>query len=340
MPAERPKLSATRISSRVVALALTLGALVAGPVLATGPVNGQARNTISFVSPELALEQGLGAFRSGNLEIALPALEAASTTDGRTGFIGQFYLARIFSDNSHPATDHGRAYMLFQRLADENADIDPDDDLRAPFVAKSLMALSAYLRRGVTEIGLQPNPARAAQYMHHAATVFSDEDAQFELAKLFLTGEGVENDVRRAIHWFSVLSQRGHTGAQAFLADLQWRGKHVPKDPRRALALITLALENAPAAERIWIEDIYQNIFCGTSEGTRNEASGYVADWRTKYGRALAPSPHSGLAILGPQAARTCSDGRPVNVEALRQLDHATGSTGDLLEINGRPRGQ
>ena len=49
------------------------------------------------------------------------------------------------------------------------------------------------------------------------------------------------------------------------------------KDERRALALITMAVENAPPHERIWIEDIYQNIFCGTSQGTRKQADGIVA---------------------------------------------------------------
>ena len=34
-----------------------------------------------------------------------------------------------------------------------------------------------------------------------------------------------------------------------------------------ALALIRVAVANAPERDRIWIEDIYQNIFCGASSG-------------------------------------------------------------------------
>ena len=272
----------------------------AGPAVAASP----------FVSAEAALEQGLGAYTAGRVELAINALEAAAEGDARTGFVGQFYLARILADNSHRMTNHGRAYDLYLKLADDNTEIDPEEDQRAPFVAKSLLALANYTKSGVPELGLRPNPQRAAQFIHQAATVFSDEDAQFELAKLFLSGDGIDPDVRRAVHWFSVLSQRGHPGAQAYLADLYWRGKHVPTDQRRALILITLALETAPVSERIWMEDIHQNVFCGSSEGTRTKATGEVADWRQKYGRVVGEQSAQGFLVA--QAPRTCSDGRSV----------------------------
>ena len=83
--------------------------------------------------------------------------------------------------------------------------------------------------------------------MKHAATFFNDEDAQFELAKLYLTGEGIAPDPAQALHYLSVLTtERKHPGAQAFLADLYWRGGPVRRDPLTALALIAVAVENAP----------------------------------------------------------------------------------------------
>ena len=92
-----------------------------------------------------------------------------------------------------------------------------------------------------------------------------------------------------------MLTEEGYAGAQALLADLYWRGRHVKKDEQRALALITMAVENAPAHERIWIEDIYQNIFCGTSQGTRKQADGIVATWKKMFARPAAPSDRMGL---------------------------------------------
>ena len=302
--AERLKLSVMRTYRWAVAAAFAFS-ILAGPAVAT------ATGRTAFASPQAALEQGLRAFHSGRTIQAIEALEFAATSPGPTAFLAQFYLARLYADNSRPTTDHAKAYILYQRIADTYADIDPDDDQRAPFVAKSLVALAAYLRHGVGEIGLKPDLRRAAQYLHYAATFFADEDAQFELAKLFITGDGIDPDERRAIHWLSVLSQRGHPGAQALLADLHWRGRFVSHDPKRALALATLAAEGAPANERIWIEDIYQRIFCGASEGQRTAAGDVVADWRQKYGRTQEPV--GGLSLWATPI-RTCQDGRLVHV--------------------------
>jgi hypothetical protein len=110
----------------------------------------------------------------------------------------------------------------------------------------------------------------------------------------------------------SVLSQKGHPGAQAFLADLLWRGKYMTADPVRALALISVAVTNSPPYERVWIDDIYQNIYCGAAQGIRKQATGIVADWRTRYGRKPDTQDDTGLSPLNVQAPRTCGNGEPV----------------------------
>src|SRR5262249_28037475 len=153
----------------------------------------------------------------------------------------------------------------------------------APFVAKALTALAGYLRNGIPEIGLRPDTERAADYLHHAATFFRDKEAQFELAKIYLGGRGTPEDVKRGIHYLSVLTEEGDPGAQAYLADLYWRGRYVKKDERHALVLIRMAVQNAPKQERVWIEDIYQNIYCGASQGTRQQADGIIAHWRKQF---------------------------------------------------------
>jgi hypothetical protein len=276
-----------------------------------GPVQAQGR--VKFASPEAAFEQGMGAYRGGHIELAIPGLQVAADANN---VVAQYYLARIYADNIGPHTNHAKAYALFQRIANDHADVDPDDDRRAPFVARSFVALAGYLLTGISEIGLKPNPVRSAELAGYAATWFNDEDAQFELAKLQLKGDGVRQDVKTAMHWFSVLTQKGHAGAQAFLADLYWRGKYVPRDPLMALSLITVAVENAPAGERIWIEDIYQNIFCGAPTGTRKQADGIVADWRQKFHRNAEPADRSGLAPMVARPVRTCANGETVSIEA------------------------
>jgi uncharacterized protein len=289
--------------------------------------SAQAGGMVRFTSPEAAFEQGMGAVKAGQIELAIPALEHAASSGI---LMAQYYLARIYADNAYPHADHAKAYVLYQHISDEYADIDPDADQRAPFVAKSLTALAGYVKAGVAEIGLRPSAERAAEYLHHAATFFNDPDAQFELAKIYLRGEGVPEDAKRAMHWLSVLTRKGHAGAQAFLADLYWRGKHVTQNQLRALALISVAVEHAPGRERIWIEDIHQNIYCGASEGTRQEAEVIVADWRRKYGGPKEISDVSGLGGLQPRAMRTCNNGEPVLTVA-RDSSRGTQAPNEIL---------
>jgi hypothetical protein len=311
----------------------SLGALALLVTLAFGAPAPVAASGVTFASPSAALEQGIGAYKAGHYQIAEPALKVAADAGE---FFGQYYLAQLYSDNNSAYTDHGKAYKLFVGIVDENANADPDDDQRAPYVGKALTAVAGYTRRGLPEIGLVPNAERAAKFYRDAATFFRDSDAQFELAKMHLKGEGVAQDQRLAFHWLSTLTQEGHAGAQAFLADLLWRGKDMPKDEKRALALIKVAVANAQERDRIWIEDIYQNIFCGASSGIRQDADGLVAVWKRLY------SPRSG-ADQGDQlglgiAARTCGYGEPLPLpEAAREGRQTNGSADQRTPASAVP---
>jgi uncharacterized protein len=303
MLAERPKLFAMPTSKG------WFGLMVVGVLAASIPVGSAQSAGAKFKSATAALSQGLELFKRGAYTEAVPALEFAAADNQ---FLAQYTLAQLYSDNAGAETDHAKAYMLYQTIADEHSDADPDDEKRGPYVAKALTALAGYLRDGLPEIGLKPDPDRAADYLHHAALFFGDEDAQFELVKLKLKGDGIPADIASAKHWLAVLTQRGHAGAQAFLADLYWRGKFMEQDKIRAFALITVAVEHAPPRERIWIEDTYQNIFCGAGEGIRIQATGIVAEWRSRYGRKLGTTDGTGLDPLLPLADRTCLNGDKV----------------------------
>lgn len=264
----------------------------------------------SFTSPRAALKQGMSAMRGGYYELAIPALEYASS---RNVFLAKFHLARIYADNSSAHTNHRKAYELYERLALDHIDADPDDDPRAPYVGKALTALALYLRRGIPEAGVKKDQERSVFYLRNASKTFNDEDAQFELAKLQLQGDGFDRNVPLGKYWIGRLSKRGHAGAQAFFADLLWRGRHVKKDPPRALALIALARKHAPSEDRLWIEDIYQNIYCGVGEGVRYQATGLVAQWGNRYGRKRQEIPSSGtLGQLAAAPVRTCKNGEAV----------------------------
>jgi hypothetical protein len=296
---------------------LALAGSVAVLFCALGPVSAA---DVAFRSPEDAMKQGISAFNGGYYELALPAFEALEATKPQ---IARFYEARIYADNEGAYTDHGKAFHLFKALADELKDVDPDDEDLAPIAAKSLTAVSMYLRDGITDAGVRPDPEAADRALQRAALTFNDEDAQFELAKVLLRGEGPEikiagfedpsSKIENGRHWLSRLSRAGHPGAQAFLADLLWRGKFVEKDQAAALNLIDVAVSNAPPSERVWIEDIYQNIFCNAGEGVRQQATGRVAEWHNRYGRRPKVRDNKdGLDNLSAEPIRTCANGELV----------------------------
>lgn len=264
------------------------------------------------------MKQGISAFNGGYYELALPAFEALAATKP---VIARFYEARIYGDNEGAYTDHAKAYRLYNELANELRNIDPDDDELAPIAAKSLTEVSMYLRHGISEAGIHRDVDAADRALQSAALTFNDEDAQFELAKVLLRGEGPEmagsedisSKIENGRHWLSRLSRSGHPGAQAFLADLLWRGKFVRKDPAAALNLIDVAVSNAPPNERVWIEDIYQNIFCNAGEGVRKQATGRVAEWHSRYGRRpRLRDDKDGLDELAADPIRTCANGELV----------------------------
>lgn len=302
-PAQKQKWSVMPISNRTVSSFVAFAFLFAGAVCASAA-------PAKYSSAQDALDQGIGAYNGGYYEIAEPALKYAAEA---RQFLAPYYLARIYSDNNGPLTDHAKAYELYLKIAKEHTEVDPDDDQRAPYVAKAMTQIAGYWMQGLPEVGLKANSRIAAEYLREAAQFFRDEDAQFELAKLYLHGDGIQSDVPYAKHWLSVLSQKGHAGAQAFLADLLWRGKFMEPDPVRALALISVAVANAPPYERVWIEDIYQDIYCGAAQGIRKQATGIVADWRTRYGRKPDMRDRSGLGVLNAQAIRTCGNGEAVD---------------------------
>ena len=259
-----------------------------------------AQQTLTYASAQAAIERGLGAYQAGSRDAAVSALgEAASRGDASVKFAAEFYLARIYAENIAAGADQTKAFVLFRKLADENLTVDPQTSKRAPFVAKALIALAGYVRAGLKDIDLAPNPGRANDYLHHAAVFFGDSDAQFELARIYLSGDASGDDVRRGLHYLASLTEEGHAPAQALLGELFWRGRHVKKDERRALALVTIAAENAPSHERIWIDDTYATIFCATVVSAREEAAPLVARWRLMFAQPAA----------GPEAAMRAGPG-------------------------------
>lgn len=293
-------------------LARGVAALLAGLILcslASAPVRAAE---IEFATPEAAFDQGISAYRNGRYRMAVEALEYAAKAEH---FRAQYYLARIYSNNSLDLTNHGRAYVIFKKLVDGAPFVDRYSDPRSTYIAKSYVQLALYNRTGLdtAEVSLPSNPREAMRLLEIAANLYDDRDAQFELAKVYLANDKVSEDVTRGKDRLIRLAKSRHAGAQAFLAELLWRGKYFDPDRESSLFWISSAMTLATESDRFWIEEIYQVIYCGSSAERRDA----VMAWQQKQ-----PQPQAELAAplsstvqsfaatttTWPSAMRTCPD--------------------------------
>jgi uncharacterized protein len=316
----RPCFGLPRISLLSAAVAAFFLAAAMRPAAQAAGETARPAAALTFVSPEAAYDQGLGAVRAGRPELAVTAFEFAGNNNHVPAL---YFLGVLFANNDDRVTDHAKAFNVFHRIVDKYAYVDPQTDFRSVYVVRAAVRLADYYRSGLPALGLKPDPREAVELLNHAATYFSDLEAQFQLAKMHLTGEGVQGNERYGLHWLSSLARKNHAGAQAFLAELLWRGKFVQKDPNQALVWSTLSLESAGDNDRIWIEEIYQTIYCGAAPGVREKAGQLVADWRRRAPATTGGTPpaqnvdRTVTPNRGASAGQTRSDAGP-NFAAVR----------------------
>ncbi len=296
-----------------------------------GVAIGEAEASL-YAKPKRAFEQGIRALNSGNLASAIKALEYAAK---KNHFRAKYYLAGIYAKNSNPYTNHARAFELYQEIADQHAEVDPVYNLRAPYVARAFVELARYLKVGIPKTNFAADPSRAAAYLDHAAKYFGDREAQFELAKMYLSGEGLRENARRGTHWLSRLARKGHAEAQAFLGDLYVRGDYVRKNRVQGLAFIMLALENAGNYNRLWIEELYQNAYCQISAKNRLKATRVAASWRTKFSRSSRRARTGGSGGIDHgftefRTTRTCRNGELVKFPSIPAATPPASGSGQL----------
>ena len=219
---------------------------------------------------------------------ALPALEYAA----KRGVLGaQVKLARAYASGRDVPKDDAKAFSYFQEIADQQADISPSSPI-AKYAAEAFVALGQYYLDGIPAMSLAPNPSYAAHLFRHAASYFGNAEAQYQLARLYLTGEGMEKNSGLAVNWLAMAAKKQHAAAQATLGEILWRGEEVSQRRARGLALITLAHRNAKASgkEPQWVGELYQEAFAKSDKPTRKDAEALLPELGGVEAAAVAPA--------------------------------------------------
>ncbi len=223
-------------------------------------------------SPWAVFRFGFSAYKSGHKDQAVEAYKYAAE-QGQIG--ARWKLARMYAEGDGVDRNDYEAYKFFSEIASQDVEPGSPDE---SYVSDALVALGGYLRRGIPDSPVGANPGAAQEVYMRAAANYRNSAAQFEVGRMFLNGEGVKSNVRQAARWFQLAAEKGHAGAQATLGNLLFHsGKAV-----RGLAMMTAALERAPAADRGWIRAMQEEAFALAGEADRRTAIALAEDILTK----------------------------------------------------------
>ena len=216
-----------------------------------------------------ALRTGMRDYNAGDKLGAAAALEYAA---GQGHTLALWKLGRMYADGDGVEHDDLKAFEYFSRLADQHADESPDSP-NAMVVSSAFVALGTYFLDGIKGTYVNANPGRAVEMFSYAASYFSDSNAQYNLARLYMEGTGVGRDARQAARWFNLAAEKGHHPSQALLGHMLINGQGVPRQRAKGLMWLTLAREAAAEnGKDQWIESLYAEAFAAADESDRKLA--------------------------------------------------------------------
>lgn len=224
-------------------------------------------------SPWEVFQFGFSAYKNGHKDQAVEAYKYAA----ENGQIGATWkLARMYAEGDGVAQDDYAAFKFFSEIAEQ--DVEPGSPEES-YVSDALVALGDYLKQGIPGSPVNADPVTAQEYFMRAAANYRNPNAQYEMGKMFLKGEGgVKVSVKQAGRWLQLAAEKGHAGAQATLGNLLFQSGKVV----RGLAMMTAALSRATPADQPWIRSMQEEAFAVSGEADRRTAISLADDMLAK----------------------------------------------------------
>lgn len=279
-------------------------ALFAGIGL-TSPITAGDRER--YASPSEAYRQGLTAWQQGNTGVALEALDHAAS---KGVLDAQLRLAEIYAVGNGVKQDRAKSYGYYQQIVGKFAGASPRHPV-AGQIAKAFVALGGYYRDGIAELNIKPDAAYAASLYRHAASYFGHVEAQYNLARMYLEGIGVNKNVRLAVNWLTNATRKKHAPSQALLGNLLWNGYGaIYHDPLKGLALIELARRNSVGtADEAWIEELFVRVSGEAKDDERERAEELALQWQGDSGNGnVAKSAPAAMVVNQPAPQKDAAD--------------------------------
>ena len=178
--------------------------------------------------------------------------------------------------------DDVKAYEYFSRIVEAYDEENPDRR-EISVVANAFVAVGVYSLSGIAGGKIAPTPERALEVFQYAATNFSDANAQYNLARMYLDGNSVDKDPRQGTRWLALAAEKSHCAAQALLGHLLFNGQAgLPKQRAKGLMWLELARAGADEKKDRWIMDLYKEVTALASDPDRQAAAVYAGEYSRK----------------------------------------------------------
>ncbi len=245
-------------SVRVLLLGLSLASAMAGSSAAFDIKSGVTKES----GPFDLFKFGFNAYKNGQKEDAVEAYRYAAEK-GHTG--SRWALANMYADGDGVTKDDFEAFKIYNEIA--AAGVEPGSEDTGFFI-NALMSLASYYRSGIPGTPVRRDLSQARQLYFQAASAFGVADAQFELARMMLAGEGGGTSVQQAKKWLNQARKSGHPGAMAVFGDLLFQEGHTV----RGLAFLTAALNHCNPKDCGWMQQLQEHAFSVANEQDRRVA--------------------------------------------------------------------
>ena len=252
-----PKSELMPMKVMVLGLCLSLSFGAASQALAFDPQSGVSKES----GPFDLFKFGFFSYKEGRKSDAVEAYRYAAEK-GHTG--SRWALANMYADGDGVPENDLEAFKMYSEIA--QAGVEPGSEDTGYF-ANALIALASYYRRGIPDSPVKIDLAQARQLYFQAASAFGIPEAQFQLGRMMLTGEGGSVSVHQAKKWLNRARSKGHAGAMGLFGNIIFQ----EGDAARGLAFMTAALDHCPPKDCGWLQANQEEAFSVASEADRRK---------------------------------------------------------------------
>ncbi|CAN7419451.1 tetratricopeptide repeat protein [Rhizobium sp. LjRoot30] len=246
------------VKAFLLGLSLTLASGVGGQAFAFDIKAGVTKDS----GPFDLFKFGFKAYKNGQKEEAVEAYRYAAEK-GHTG--SRWALANMYADGDGVTQNDFEAFKIYSEIASQGVEPGSED---TGFFVNALLSLAGYYQNGIPGSPVKVDLSQARQLYFQAASAFGVAEAQFQLAKMILNGEGGKANVQQAKKWLNAARKNGHAGAMAVFGNILFQ----EGQSARGLAFMTAALDKCHPQDCAWMQSLQEEAFSIANEEDRRVA--------------------------------------------------------------------